>query len=84
VTDLNESLSYEPFDADTFALLGSCYTAQGKMNEAVTAFDRSIQIKPDCGPAHYGRAIMYEKLGMTDQAKKEKSAASKLGCTAEA
>jgi len=84
VTDLNECLSYQPFDADTYALLGSCYTAQGKMKDAVSAFDHSIQIKPDCGPAHYGRAIMYEKLGLTDQAKKERSAASKLGCTAEA
>jgi tetratricopeptide (TPR) repeat protein len=84
VTELNQCLSYQPFDADTYALLGSCYTAQGKMKDAVSAFDHSIQIKPDCGPAHYGRAIMYEKLGMTDQAKKERSAATKLGCTAEA
>jgi len=84
VKDLIECLQSEPFSAEAYALLASCYTAQGKMKDAIAAFDQSFQIKPDCGSAHYGRAIMYEKLGMTELAKKEKSAALKLGCTTEA
>lgn len=41
---------------------------EGKNDEALEAFNTSIELDPELGWAYYGRAEIYKKLGMNDEA----------------
>ncbi len=56
-------------DPDISFLRGKAYLALGRYDEAVSALDRSIQLRPtDPGP-YYQLARVYQKLGKADLAK---------------
>jgi tetratricopeptide (TPR) repeat protein len=40
----------------------------GKNEEALEAFNTSISLDPELGYAYYGRAEIYKKMGMNDEA----------------
>lgn len=51
----------------------------GNYQDAITAFSRAIEIKPDYAIAYYNRAIIYHKLGDTLHAENDLREASRLG-----
>lgn len=40
----------------------------GKFKEALTCYDKAIEIKPDCDAALYGRGITLTELGLLEEA----------------
>jgi len=56
-------------DPDIFFLRGKTYLMLGRYDEAVSALDRSIQLRPSEPGPYYQLARAYQKLGKTDLAK---------------
>ncbi len=59
----------DPMDPDVFFLRGKAYLVLGRYDEAVSALDRSIQLRPTEPGPYYQLARAYQKLGKADLAK---------------
>jgi tetratricopeptide (TPR) repeat protein len=46
------------------------YDQQGRAEEAVSLYDRALKIKPDYSEAHLNYAIILERLGYLEEARK--------------
>ena len=46
-------------EAETDYNLGNKYASQGKLEDAITAYQQAIQIAPNLAPAHYNPACIY-------------------------
>ena len=58
-----------PNDMDVFYLRGKAYAALGNNREAVTAFQRAIEIRPMDPSPYYQLGLTYRKLGQTELAR---------------
>lgn len=52
---------------------------QGKLNTALSHFQKALKKNPRSGVAHYNLALTYNRLGKSDQAAKHFQKASKFG-----
>ena len=57
-----------PETAIEWQRLGVNLSLEGKTDEALDAFNTSIELDPELGYAYYGRAEVYKKLEMFDEA----------------
>lgn len=51
-----------------FRILGVVLKEQGKLQEAIKAFNKAIQLKPDYPEAYFDRGITFENIGQIDEA----------------
>ena len=63
-----ELLQTYPQSLIAINVLGATLQGQGKLQEAVQAYDKAIQLKPDFAEAHSNRGITLKDLGRLDEA----------------
>jgi tetratricopeptide (TPR) repeat protein len=69
--ELATAASHDPADPEVFFLQGKAYAMQGRYPEAVSALERSIELRPlDPGP-YYQLARIYQKLGKGEIARQQ-------------
>ncbi len=78
-TDLQKSISLDPKSVNAFNWLGWVETERGRWREALTAFSKSLEVKPGQGWTHYQRGRCHDKLGEKGKALEEADAACRLG-----
>jgi tetratricopeptide (TPR) repeat protein len=66
---LTQAARSTPNDADIFYLRGKAYAATGKDQEAIAAYQRSIELGPMNPSPYYQLGLTYTKLGKTDLAR---------------
>lgn len=71
IADLEEVVRQYPRARDPLRELGISYYQGHRPEDAVTTFKQLQDVDPDDLAAHYNLAILYRRLGMKDQAKKE-------------
>jgi len=59
-------------------VLGASLKGQGKLEEAIKAFDSLIRLKPDYSEAYYNRAVIYQDLGQLEASLKDYNVAIQL------
>ncbi len=68
-----------PNDADNYMELGAAYYVAHRWDDAITAFEKAVQLKPDLAHAHYYLGVLYAAKG--DQARAEKELAAVMQST---
>jgi predicted O-linked N-acetylglucosamine transferase (SPINDLY family) len=63
-----QSLACEPYHARAHVLLGRALDALGQQDEALTNFDRAVELAPDLAQAHGHRADLLSELGRNEEA----------------
>jgi tetratricopeptide (TPR) repeat protein len=63
-----ELLQTHPQSLTVINLLGTALQVQGKLKEAVQAFDKAIQLKPDSAEAYSNRGNALKELGQVEHA----------------
>ena len=68
-----EQICREMLDAfpDSYMLLnvlGAAVQAQGRIEEAIAAFDRMLRLNPDFAEGYYNRGVAFSELGQTQEA----------------
>lgn len=76
---LTEAMQSGRAFADAHNLLGLALSAVGRREEAVTEFDRALELNPRYVDAHLNRAVMLNELGRYDDAVEAFAAAHGLG-----
>lgn len=51
-----------------FNLLGAAIQAQGRIEEAISAFDRMLLLNPDFSEGYYNRGVAFSQMGRTEEA----------------
>ena len=59
--------------------LGAAHGQQGRLAEAVAAFERGLALDPDLGGGHYHLASLYDSLGRKEEAAPHFRRAQELG-----
>lgn len=62
-----KALSINPHDEETILLQGILNYDLNNMAQAINAFQRCLELKPDYGRAHYFLAKSHQKMGQFDQ-----------------
>jgi tetratricopeptide (TPR) repeat protein len=57
-----------PTYADGFNNLGVTLQAQGKLDEAIAAYNKALSLKPDYAAAYYNMGVTLQKQGKLDEA----------------
>src|SRR4030095_2129631 len=65
---LRRALASAPENPEAHNDLGVCLIEQGKLEDAIAAFDSSLQLKPDMPEALFNRALCYQRLLLKDPA----------------
>jgi len=68
---LNLALSLDPAHAPSLLLLGNAQFRKNNYGEAVTAFQKYLELRPNDAEAHTSLGLTYEKLGMADKSEAE-------------
>ena len=61
-----------------FNLLGAAIQAQGRIEEAISAFDQMLLLNPDFSEGYYNRGVALSRMGRTHEAVQDYSNAVKL------
>lgn len=61
-----------------FNLLGAAIQAQGRIEEAISAFDRMLLLNPDFSEGYYNRGVAFSQMGRTYEAVQDYSMAVNL------
>lgn len=69
--ELSRAAKESPSDPDIFFLEGKAYLALSRYEEAVTALQRSIALRPTEPSPYYQLARVYQKLGQPDMAREQ-------------
>lgn len=77
--DFNESVKYDPKGFRSYYYLGIVYSVMDRNEDAVKAFDKSLELNEYQSHAHYRRAVAYFKLGDDSAALADVTAAEQLG-----
>ena len=65
------ALIIDPRDAQAHAAVGQLYLDAGRDEEAVAAFNRALEVKPDRYETRYALATAFTRLGRTADAARE-------------
>jgi tetratricopeptide (TPR) repeat protein len=68
---LASAATHDPTDPEVFLLQGKAYAMLGRNNEAVTALEHSIQLRPLDPAPYYQLARVYQKLGKEEFARQQ-------------
>ena len=68
VKNLQQRLEAMPQDASTHGELGTAYGRQGRLAEALAAFQRAVELNPQHGLAHLGMGTVLFRMGQPDRA----------------
>jgi tetratricopeptide (TPR) repeat protein len=68
LAEINQALTQDPKDAETYNRRGGIYTLQGHYAQAVADFAKALELKPRYAKAYYNRALAYYYQGKYDQA----------------
>jgi tetratricopeptide (TPR) repeat protein len=66
-----KALDREPRLAEAWWGRGLCLVDRDKQNDAIAAFDRAVQLRPDFASAHYDLGMAYANEGRRDLASRE-------------
>jgi tetratricopeptide (TPR) repeat protein len=66
-----QALDKEPRLAEAWWGRGLCLVDRDKQNDAIAAFDRALQLRPDFASAHYDLGMVYADEGRRDLASRE-------------
>ncbi len=66
-----KALDKEPRLAEAWWGRGLCLVDRDKQNDAIAAFDRALQLRPDFASAHYDLGMVYADEGRRDLASRE-------------
>jgi adenylate cyclase len=67
-----EAIRLDPYPSSPlFRLLGSAYSAVGRNDDALKAFENTLKLNPNDIFAHLGLAVSYGELGREEQARAE-------------
>lgn len=69
--ELSLAAKSAPTDPDVFFLRGKAYVALGRYNEALSALQRSIELRPLEPSPYYQLARVYQKLGRPEMAREQ-------------
>lgn len=61
----------EPNNADKFMELGAAYYVGHHWDDAIHAFEKAVQLKPDLGHAHFYLGVLYAAKGDQARAQQE-------------
>jgi tetratricopeptide (TPR) repeat protein len=75
--DANEAVSLSP-EGNTYAVRAQVYWKMGELKKCSDDYSRAIQLDPDNPDLLESRAIVYDELGMGEEAKRDRSAAQAL------
>jgi TolA-binding protein len=76
--EFRDAIRSEPQNSNLWILLGEACMKQGKLDLAVAAFGRSVNLSPDKPGGHVKLAEALDALGRHDEARKEKAEADRL------
>jgi Flp pilus assembly protein TadD len=68
LAEINQALTQDPKDAETYNRRGGIYTLQGHYAQAVADFTKALELNPRYAKAYYNRALAYYYQGNYDQA----------------
>lgn len=68
---LNRALSLDPTYYQAYYLLGVVFYKGQRFEEAASAFQSCLEVKPGYSDAHSGLASVYEEMGLLDNAEEE-------------
>ena len=71
-----------PQNAEHHRMLGICYREYGQLDSSIFEFNQSIQLAPNYGNAYAGRASLYLKRKLLQEAKKDCDLAIHFNSTA--
>ncbi len=71
IEQYEQAVKSDPNDADKYMELGAAYYIAHRWEEAIRAFERAVQLKPDLGHAHYYLGVLYAAKGDRARAEKE-------------
>jgi tetratricopeptide (TPR) repeat protein len=78
LAEINQALTQDPRDAETYNRRGGIYTLQGHYAKAVADFSKALELNPRYAKAYYNRALAYYYQGKYDQAINDLTKAIKL------
>lgn len=64
--------------ASVYNLRGMCHEAKDELNPALADYSKAIEIDPKMAEAYGNRAMLYVKLGETEKAKADATAAKRI------
>ena len=67
---LKKAIDKYPRYAEAYTLLGNCQDCQGKPEDAITSYDRALQIDPGHAEAWFNKGMSLKKLGQAKEATK--------------
>jgi tetratricopeptide (TPR) repeat protein len=68
LAEINQALTQDPKDAETYNRRGGIYTLQGHYAQAIADFTKALELNPRYAKAYYNRALAYYYQGKYDQA----------------
>ncbi len=71
VIKYKEKIDYEFTDAQYLAELGNAYAEKGMLNEAITTYQKVLEVQPGNFRIHYDLGMVYSKKGLYDEAVSE-------------
>jgi tetratricopeptide (TPR) repeat protein len=81
---LNQALSLDPTYYQAYYLLGVVFYRGQRFEEAASAFQSCLGVKPDYSDAHSGLASVYEEMGLLEKAEEEFKDAYAIGSSHDA
>lgn len=78
IRECNTVLQYVPDDYESYMILGYALPRLGDLNGAVTALKRAVELKPKVSLPHVWLAGIYDQLGQTADAERERAEAQRL------
>ena len=69
----DESLKRDPKLAEGYVVRGSAFFSQGRLDDAVAAYRRAIEVRADYPQLHAELAELYDRKGLAYEAEQERS-----------
>ncbi len=68
VTYLKKAIDKDPRYADAYTLLGNCQDCLDRNEEAISSYDKAIQIDSGNADAWFNKGMILKKIGQTKEA----------------
>jgi tetratricopeptide (TPR) repeat protein len=78
ILDINKVIERNALDYEMFCVRAVEHTHMGKLKEALADYGKVIDMEPEYTPAYERRARVFDKLGKTDLARRDRATAEKL------